>query len=77
MFNLTNSVDNETCVTNSHKSTIDLILTNTPSSFKKTMATETGLSDFHKLVSTFLKSHYARLKPKITKTTKTLTNLTF
>ena len=29
------------------------------------MATETGLSDFHKLVSTFLKSHYSRLKPKI------------
>ena len=28
-------------------------------------ATETGLSDFHKLVSTFFKSHYSRLKPKI------------
>ena len=29
------------------------------------MATETGLSDTHKLVSTFFKSHYSRLKPKI------------
>ena len=26
---------------------------------------ETALSDFHKLVSTFFKSHYSRLKPKI------------
>ena len=32
MFNLTNLVDTETCVTNSHKSTIDLMLTNKPSS---------------------------------------------
>ena len=29
------------------------------------MATEAGLSDFHKLVSTFFKSHYSRLKTKI------------
>ena len=58
-------VDAETCVTNSHKSTTDLILKNTPSSFQKSMATETGLSDFYKLVSTFFKSHYSRLKPKI------------
>ena len=65
MFNLTNLVDTKTCVTNSHKSTIDLILTNKPSSFQKAMATKTGLSDFHKLVSTLFKSHYSRLKPKI------------
>ena len=63
MFNLTNLVVTETCVTNFHKWTIDLILTNKPSSFQKT--TETGLSYFHKLVSTFFKSHYSRLKPKI------------
>ena len=29
------------------------------------MATCTGLSDFHKLVSTFFKFYYSRLKPKI------------
>ena len=40
MFNLANLVDTETCVTNSDKSTIDLILTNKPSSFQKTMATK-------------------------------------
>ena len=65
MFNLANLVDTKTYVRNSHKSTIDLILTNKPSSFQKTMATETGLYDFHKLVSTFFESHYSRLKPKI------------
>ena len=47
--------DTETCVTNSHKSTIGLILTNKPSSFHKTMVTKTGLSDFRKLFSTFFK----------------------
>ena len=65
MFNLTNLVDTETCVINSDKSTIHLILTNKPSSFQKTMTTETGLGDFDKLVSTFFKSHYSRLKAKI------------
>ena len=65
MFNFTNLVVTKTCVTNFHKSTIDLILTNKPSSFQKTMATETGLSDFHQLVSIFFKSHYSRLTPKI------------
>ena len=65
MFNLTNLVDTESCVKNSHKSTIVLILRNKPNSFQKAMAIETGLSDFQKLVSTFFKSHYSRLKPKI------------
>ena len=79
MLNLTNLAGTEACVTNSHKSTIDLILTNKPSSFQKTMATETGLSDFHKLVSTFFKSHYSRLKPKTVyyRNYKNLTILTF
>ena len=35
MFNLANLVDTETCVTDSHKSTIDLILTNKSSFFSK------------------------------------------
>ena len=65
MFSLTNLVDTDTRVTNSHKSTIDLILTNKPRFFQKNVATETGLSGLDKLVSTFFKSHYSRLKPKI------------
>ena len=49
MFRSTNLVDTEIYATNSHKLTIDLILTNKPSSIQKTMATVTELSDFHKL----------------------------
>ena len=48
-----------------HKSTIDLFLTNKPKSILKTHTTETGLSDYHKLISTSFKSKVPRLKPKI------------
>ena len=37
-----------------HESTIDLFLTNKPKSYFKTHATEARLSDYHKLISTFL-----------------------
>ena len=49
---------------NNHKSTIDLILTNKPQSFQITNVTETGVSDCHKLITTFMKSYISRLKPK-------------
>ena len=55
----------ETCYTNNHKSIIDLFLTNKPRSFQFTSVTETGLSDYHRLITTFIKSHFSRLKPKI------------
>ena len=64
LFNLTNLITSPTCFTKTHKSTIDLILTNQESCFQKTEVTETGLSDFHKLISTFLRSQFCRLKPK-------------
>ena len=63
-FNLKNLVKSETCFMNNHKSTIDLILTNKPRSFQITNATETGVSDCHKLITTFMKSHISRLKPR-------------
>ena len=49
---------------NNHKSTIDLIVTNMPQSFQITNVTETGVSDCHKLITTFMKSYISRLKPK-------------
>ena len=64
LFNLTNLVTSPTCFTKTHKSTIDLILTNKGNCFQKAKITETGLSDFHKLISTFLRSHFSRLKSK-------------
>ena len=46
-------------------SCIDLILTNCSRSFQNSCAIETGLSDFHKLVVTVLKTTYKKSKPKI------------
>ena len=63
-FNLTNIVKRNTCFTKNNKSTIDLLLTNKPMSFQVTNTTETGLSDCHKLISSFMKSYITRLKPK-------------
>ena len=65
LFNRTNLIKTETCCTKNDKSRIDLFLTDRPLSFQKSRTTETGISDYHKLISTFLKSHYTRLKPKI------------
>ena len=63
-FNLTNIVKSNTCFTKNNKSIIDLLLTNKPMSFQMTNTTETGLSDCHKLISSFMKSYIPRLKPK-------------
>ena len=65
VFNLKNLVKSETCFTKDNKSLIDLILTNKPLSFQRTQVTETGLSDYHKLITTFFKCKSQRLKPKI------------
>ena len=65
LFYLSYLVKTPICFTSTHKSTIDLIMTNKPKVFQKTRVTETGISDYHKLVSTFFKSHYSRLKPKV------------
>ena len=46
------------------KSIIDLILTNKPNSFQKSSIIETSVSDYHKLVGTFFKSHFKRFLPK-------------
>ena len=43
---------------------INLILTNKPRSFHKTQGFVTGISDFHELVVTVLRSYYKKLPPK-------------
>ena len=64
--NLQNFVKDPTCYKNRSKPTcIDLILTNFPKSFQHTQTIETGLSDFHKLTLTVLKTQFPRLKPNI------------
>ena len=53
-FNLTNIVKKNTCFTKTNKSTIDLLLTNKPMYFQVTKTIEAGLSDCHKLISSFI-----------------------
>ena len=45
--------------------------------FQKTKVTETGLSDFHKLISTFLRLHFLNLKRFITEIIKNLMSKSF
>ena len=63
-FNRTNLVKGNTCFSKNNKSTIDLLLTNKPKSFQVTNTTETGLSDCHKIISSFMKSFISHIKRK-------------
>ena len=56
-FNLKNIIKNKTCHKGIHASSIDAILTNRPRSFQNTSTYETVLSDYHYMITTFLKSH--------------------
>ena len=53
------SVDNPSC--------IDLILANHPKCFQNSGVYETGISDFHKLAFTVLKTYFQKAKPRIIK----------
>ena len=65
-YNLKNLVKEPTCYKNvDNPSCIDLILTNKPLYFQMTTAIETGISDFHKLTITTLKSNFIKQEPKI------------
>ena len=66
LFNLKNLVKDPTCYKNpENPSCIDLILTNRLNSFQDTRVFETGLSDFHKLTATVLKTCFKKKPPKI------------
>ena len=65
-FNLISMINKPTCFKNLDKpSCIDLILTNCPKRFQNSCFIETGLSDFHKLVVTVMKTTYEKSPPKI------------
>ena len=65
-YNLKNLIKQPTYFKNPDNSTlIDHILTNLPKSFHSSSAYETGLSDFHKLTLTVLKTFHVKHKPKI------------
>ena len=63
-MNAKNIVKETTCYKSlSNPSFIDLVITNSSSSFQNTNAISTGLSDFHKMVITVLKQTFQRSSP--------------
>ena len=62
-FSMSNIIKDYTSFTKTHKPSIDLILTNKEHSFQLTKTTETGVSDVHLLISTFMKAQTTRLPP--------------
>ena len=64
MYGLTKLVNEPTCYKNvNNPSCIDLILTNRSKSFQNTTAIETGLSDFHKMTITIMKTVFKVTQP--------------
>ena len=65
-FGAKNLVKDKTCFKNlQNPSCIDLFLTNSSKSFQNTTTVSTGLSDFHKMIVTVLKTTFPKAKPKI------------
>ena len=65
-YTLSSLIKEPTCHKNpQNPSCIDLILKNSPYSFQNSCAIETGLSDFHKMTVTVMKTTYEKLKPRI------------
>ena len=68
LYNLKSLIKVPTCFKSTERpSCIDLILTNKPHNFQHSTALETGLSDFHLLTVTVLKSTFRKKPPKIIK----------
>ena len=65
-YHAKNLVKDPTCFKNpENPSCIDLFITNSSRSFQKTTTVSTGLSDFHKMAVTVLKTTFPRAKPRI------------
>ena len=59
-------ISKPTCYKNPDKPTcIDLILTNCLESFQNFCVIETGLSDFHKMFVTIMKTSYRKIEPRV------------
>ena len=68
VFNLQNLIKEPTCFKSVlNPSSIDVILTNKRNFVHNSFAFETGLSDYHKMTITVLKTYVKKLKPKTIK----------
>ena len=66
LYNLKNMIKEPTCYKSlENPLCIDLIFTNRYNSFQNTSVIESGLSDFHKLTITVLKTFYKKHPPRI------------
>ena len=64
-YNSKSLVKDKTCFKNpKNPRCINLFITNSISSFQKTTAVASGLSDFHKMIVTVLKATFQKSKPK-------------
>ena len=60
-----NLVQQKTCFkSNNNPSCIDLFVTNSPRSFQNTIIFASGLSDFHKMILTIVKTTFPKVRPK-------------
>ena len=65
-FCLKSLIEDAICYrTPENSSSIDLILTDNPRSFQNYCLIEKGLSDFHRMVVTVIKTSFERLKPRV------------
>ena len=64
LYGLANLVKAPTCFKSDNPCCIDLILTNNRKCFKDTRAIETGLSDFHSMIVTIVKSNFIKRGPR-------------
>ena len=65
LYSLKNLVKEPTCFKSHTPKCIDLVLTNRNRSVQKTTAIETGLSDFHKMIVTVLKTTFPKQGPTV------------
>ena len=64
--NLINMINMPICYKSPDKPTcIDLVLINCAGSFQNSCATETGLSDFHKMIVTVMKASSRKIEPRV------------
>lgn len=64
IYSLKNLIKDKTCFFRDHESSIDVILTNRHRKIFNSQSFEVGLSDCHKLIGTYLRTHMVRLKAK-------------
>ena len=63
-FSLANLISSSTCFEPLSGTFIDVFLTNRTRSFHNKAITETSISDHHKLITSFFRSHFERIPPK-------------